>query len=180
MTDTATLTLRAIGGLAEVDGTEWNACAGTANPFVDYAFLSALEDSGSVAPETGWAPRHLLLEDPDGRLIGAVPMYLKNHSQGEFVFDYGWAHAFERAGGNYYPKLQISVPFTPATGPRLLVREGLGFEETAGYLVQGMIEVARQLEVSSLHITYPTKREWSLLGTFGMLQRTGEQFHWQN
>jgi hypothetical protein len=178
--DTPTLTLRAIGSLSEVDEAEWNACAGTTNPFVDYAFLSALEDSGSVTPETGWAPRHLLLEDPDDRLIGAVPMYMKNHSQGEYVFDYGWAHAFERAGGDYYPKLQISVPFTPATGPRLLVREDRPFEETAKYLVQGMIEVARRLEVSSLHITYPTEREWSLLGDFGMLQRTGEQFHWQN
>ena len=176
----ATLTLRVAGGLKEVDATEWDACAGAADPFVRHAFLSALEDSGSATARAGWAPHHMLLQDHGGALLGAVPMYLKNHSQGEFVFDYGWAHAFEQAGGDYYPKLQVSVPFTPVTGSRLLVRPDQPFEATAATLLAGAVEIARRIKVSSLHITFPTEAEWKIMGEAGLLQRTGEQFHWRN
>ncbi len=176
----ATLTLRVAGGLQDVDPAEWDACAGAGNPFVSHAFLSALEDSGSATARAGWAPHHMLLQDPNGALLGAVPMYLKNHSQGEYVFDYGWAHAFENAGGDYYPKLQISVPFTPVTGPRLLVRPDQPFEATAATLLAGAVEIARRIKVSSLHITFPMEREWKIMGEAGLLRRSGEQFHWQN
>ncbi|MCG8692708.1 MAG: GNAT family N-acetyltransferase [Minwuiales bacterium] len=174
------LTIRVADSLSGVDPAAWDACAGDGNPFVSYAFLSALEDSGSATQHTGWAAQHVLLEDAGGSLLGVVPMYLKNHSQGEYVFDYGWAHAFERAGGEYYPKLQISVPFTPATGPRLLVRGDQPRQKVGEYLLAGCMEVARRYEVSSLHITFPTESEWNLMGEMGMLQRTGEQFHWVN
>ena len=176
----AALTLKVVGSLAEVDPAEWDACAGADDPFVGHAFLWALEESGSATARAGWAPHHVLLESAAGRLLGAVPMYLKNHSQGEYVFDYGWAHAFEQAGGDYYPKLQVSVPFTPVTGPRLLVRPDQPFEDTATTLLAGCVEVARRSKVSSLHITFPTKREWQLMGDAGLLRRTGEQFHWLN
>ena len=174
------LTIRVADSLSGVDPAAWDACAGDGNPFVSYAFLSALEDSGSATQHTGWAAQHVLLEDAGGSLLGVVPMYLKNHSQGEYVFDYGWAHAFERAGGEYYPKLQISVPFTPATGPRLLVRGDQPRQKVGEYLLAGCMEVARRYKVSSLHITFPTESEWNLMGEMGMLQRTGEQFHWVN
>ena len=109
------VTLKILTRLAEVDAAAWDACAGPDNPFVCHAFLNALEESGSAVEDEGWGPQHLVLEDDAGRIIGAVPVYLKSHSQGEYVFDHSWAHAYERAGGEYYPKLQSSVPFTPAT-----------------------------------------------------------------
>ena len=174
------LTVRAVNGMEQVDAAAWDALAGDGHPFTAHAFLSALEDSGSATMRTGWAPHHLLMEDAAGNLLGAMAMYAKDHSQGEYVFDYGWANAYERAGGRYYPKLQASVPFTPVTGPRLLVRPGANRDELAGYLLAGSVEVARRLNVSSMHITFPTEREWELMGESGLLQRTGEQFHWLN
>jgi predicted N-acyltransferase len=166
--------------IADVGETLWDACAGTEDPFTSYAFLQALEESGCAVPETGWAPHHLVIEAPDQGVTGAVPMYLKNHSYGEYVFDHAWAHAYERAGGHYYPKLQVAVPFTPATGRRFLTPPGPNREKTIRHLLSGCIQVAQQMEVSSLHFTFPTEEEWNLLGEAGLLQRTGEQFHWRN
>jgi len=140
----------------------------------------ALEESGSATARTGWSPHHLVLEEPDGSLAGVVPMYLKNHSRGEYVFDHGWADAFERAGGHYYPKLQVSVPFTPATGRRILARPGLFQEQTEDQLIAGIVELTRQLEVSSVHLTFLSQAQWQRLGDVGFLQRTDQQFHWLN
>ncbi len=173
------LTVRIVEQLAQVPAAQWDSCAGTDNPFVSHAFLQALEESGSVTSETGWLPQHLLLEDDGGKLLGAVPMYLKNHSYGEYVFDHGWASSYEHAGGRYYPKLQAAVPFTPATGPRLLIHPAAG-PAAADDLIAAMVEVAQRRNVSSLHDTFPRRTEWEKLGQGGFLQRLGRQFHWEN
>ena len=131
------LTARVVDRLDKIPAAAWDACAGTDNPFISHAFLNALEISGSVGRGTGWLPQHIVLEDDAGELLGAVPLYVKGHSQGEYVFDHGWADAFHRAGGRYYPKLQASVPFTPATGPRLLVRVGEDTAHVQRLLAQG-------------------------------------------
>jgi uncharacterized protein len=171
--------VRVVERLAEIPAAKWDACAGTDNPFLSHAFLEALEASGSATARTGWLPQHLLLEDEAGRLLGAVPLYLKSHSYGEYVFDHGWASALERAGGRYYPKLQCCVPFTPATGPRLLLHPEAG-EDAADTLIAALVEVARRRKVSSLHVTFPREVEWERLGKAGFLQRVGRQFHWEN
>jgi hypothetical protein len=172
------LSVRVVEKLADVPAAQWDACAGPENPFLSHAFLEALEASGSATARTGWLPQHLLLED-GARLLGAVPLYLKSHSYGEYVFDHGWAAALERAGGRYYPKLQACVPFTPATGPRLLLHPEAG-RDCAGLMVAALVEVARRHKVSSLHVTFPTEAECELLGTAGFLPRIGRQFHWEN
>jgi predicted N-acyltransferase len=172
--------IKVVGSMAAIDREGWDACAGLDNPFVSYAFLEALEESGSATAKTGWTPYHLVIEDNDGRLIGAAPMYVKSHSQGEYIFDHAWAHAYEQAGGAYYPKLLIAVPFTPATGPRLLVRPGEDSIQVESNLLAGALEAARQTKVSSLNINFPTEGEWHRLGEAGFLRRTGEQFHWLN
>ncbi|MEQ8805338.1 MAG: GNAT family N-acetyltransferase [Rhodospirillales bacterium] len=169
--------------LTEVSPEAWDACAGTDNPFVRHAFLSALEDSGSATEESGWFGQHLVIEDPAGGIAACAPLYLKNHSYGEYVFDWGWADAYERAGGRYYPKLQCAVPFTPVTGPRLLVNEALPDgqrREMRAALIAGMAQLAQNLGVSSLHVTFPTEDEWNTFGDAGYLQRIGQQFHWEN
>ena len=178
-------TIRMIDRISSVPGEAWDACANPGgecadNPFLAHAFLSALEESGSASAKTGWAPRHLLLEDSFGALMGAVPMYLKSHSYGEYVFDHSWAHAFERAGGDYYPKLQVSVPFTPATGRRLLVRPGSDAAQRQAALANAAIKIAQSAGVSSLHFTFLPKAESELLGRAGFLLRTDQQFHWTN
>jgi uncharacterized protein len=142
-------------------------------------FLNALEESGSASARSGWAPQHLTFADSGGRLIGAVPMYLKSHSYGEYVFDWGWADAYERSGGRYYPKLLCAVPFTPVPGPRLLVRPDAP-AETRGHLVLGMVELARQRKLSSLHVNFPEGADFEAFGEAGFLQRIGQQFHWSN
>ena len=148
------------------------------NPFISHEFLYALEKSGSVGKGTGWMPAHLLVEEA-GRLAAAAPCYLKSHSQGEYVFDHGWADAFERAGGAYYPKLQVAVPFSPVPGRRLLV--GAQAAPTVRpALVAGLGALCRQVEASSVHVTFPTRPDWEALGEGGYLQRTGQQFHWLN
>lgn len=171
-------------GLGAVDPAQWDACANPPgepyNPFLSHAFLHALEESGSATRRTGWMPYHLLFEDAAGDLAGCMPMYLKSHSRGEYVFDHGWADAFERAGGSYYPKLQVSVPFTPATGPRLLTKPGPGRDAAEDQLLAGALEVARRTGVSSLHFTFLPERQWTKLGSHGLLQRTDQQFHWEN
>jgi predicted N-acyltransferase len=173
------IAVRVVSRIAELPAAEWDLCAG-ANPFVSHAFLSALEESGSATRETGWLPQHLVVAGRDGRLMGAAPLYLKSHSYGEYVFDWGWADAYERAGGSYYPKLQACVPFTPVTGPRLLLHPASERPAVARALVAGMLELARQTQVSSLHVTFPTEAEWRDLGEAGFLRRTGLQYHWEN
>jgi predicted N-acyltransferase len=172
--------LRVVSRIDEVAAADWDACALPDNPFVSHAFLKALEDSGSARAETGWLPQHLLLQDRGGTLLGCLPCYLKSHSQGEYVFDHGWADAHMHAGGRYYPKLQVSVPFTPVTGKRLLVRPGPEQTEREALLLQAARQVTDRLGVSSLHITFLTRDEWQLAGELGFLQRTDQQFHWRN
>jgi uncharacterized protein len=150
------------------------------NPFICYDFLHALEASESVGARTGWQVQHLAAQREGGQLIGAVPCYLKSHSRGEYVFDRGWAEAYERVGGSYYPKLQVSVPFTPATGRRLLVRESVDAEMVRRGLIAALLELRERRRSSSVHLTFLTKPEWRLLAAQGFLQRTDQQFHWEN
>jgi predicted N-acyltransferase len=204
------LRIRIAQSLAEVPAAEWNTCAASAgtnpikatheikltpednsspelftrghvsNPFVSHEFLSSLEDSGCVGGRTGWQPRHLLAEDVGGTLLGAAPCYVKTHSRGEYVFDHGWAEAFERAGGDYYPKLQVAVPFTPVTGPRLLARPGPRADAVRSGLANALVELTSSNELSSAHVTFLTEPEWRALGARNFLQRTDQQFHWEN
>jgi len=175
------LEIRVLGGIDQVSAAAWDRCAGDANPFLSHAFLLALEESGSVSARTGWQPQHLILQDRAGAVLGAVPLYLKSHSYGEYVFDHGWAHAYERAGGDYYPKLQSSVPFTPATGPRLLIApEAEDRAMTAAALIDGMEQLTDRLGISSCHVTFPEPEDFDCLGRAGWLQRIGVQFHWHN
>ena len=179
MTDAmAELSLTLHRGMAEIPAADWDACAGGTNPFVSHAFLLALEESGSATARTGWLPQHAVLREPCGRAVACAPCYAKSHSQGEYVFDYGWADAFDRAGGSYYPKLQVCAPFSPVPGPRLLARDGSGVPPTA--LAQGLAQACAQLGVSSVHVTFCEEAEWEALGGAGWLQRLGTQFHWHN
>lgn len=150
------------------------------NPFVSYDFLEILEESGCATARSGWQGNHLRLEDGSGRLLGAVPCYVKSHSQGEYVFDHGWADAFERAGGEYYPKLQASVPFTPATGPRLLVDRDLDPAAVKPVLAEALKQVTQQLGVSSAHVTFAQDDDMAALEGAGFLSRTDQQFHFFN
>jgi predicted N-acyltransferase len=173
------VTVKVMPGIGAIDAAAWDACAGEENPFLSHAFLKALEDSGSCRAATGWQPQHLALEAPDGSVMGTVPLYLKNHSYGEYVFDHAWANAYERAGGSYYPKLQAAVPFTPVTGPRLLLRPNAP-DGAAQALVAAMEQLALRHQVSSVHVTFPTETDWKTLGDAGWLQRVGQQYHWEN
>lgn len=184
--DQTQIEIEAVTGLAEVPPEAWDACAcpeaadggAPLDPFTTYRFLSALEDSGSVGPGTGWQPRHLVAR-ADGQVIACAPMYVKSHSQGEYIFDHSWAHAYERAGGRYYPKLQIAVPFTPATGRRFLVRpgyEGIGLSA----LVQGAVQIAADNEISTLHVTFCTEAEAAAGAEMGLMTRRSQQFHWED
>ena len=179
--------VRVASRIADVPADQWDACAAgdsglTAppNPFVSHAFLKALEESGSATRETGWLPQHLLYEDNEGRLMGCMPCYLKGHSQGEYVFDHRWAEAYMRAGGDYYPKLQAAVPFSPVPGPRLLVRDCDARVERQALLLEAGRTLTNRLGVSSLHITFMARDEWQLAGELGYLQRKDQQFHWHN
>lgn len=187
--------IRTVAGLAGVDAAAWDACANPLparhNPFVSYAFLRALEDSGCVGTGTGWTPMHVLLEDADSTVLAAAPCYVKSHSQGEYVFDYAWADAYMRAGGRYYPKLQVAAPFTPVPGPRLLVRpspivtagsctDAVGPPDIEALLAGGLAEIADRTGVSSLHVTFLAKEPAERLQAQGYLLRTGQQFHWPN
>src|SRR6266480_3170190 len=163
-------------------GAPLGSCAGSVssyNPFVSHAFFSALEASGSACARTGWGPRHLVAR-LDGAIVGIVPCYLKSHSQGEYVFDRGWADAYERAGGRYYPKLQVSVPFTPVTGRRLLAMPGAESHAVQHALAAGLVELCRLRDASSVHVTFATEAEWSLLGRHSFLRRNDQQYHWFN
>ena len=201
------LTLRVENSIANIKPDAWDACANPTiseiadhsatpkcsaangrgsslgagyNPFISHAFLSCLETSDSVRARAGWQPMHLIASDRAQNIVGAVPCYAKSHSRGEYVFDHGWAEAYERAGGSYYPKLQVSVPFTPATGRRLLVRSGVLAEAVRATLADALIDICRRSNASSVHVTFPTETEWDLLGSRGYLKRTHQQFHWEN
>ncbi len=163
-------------GVAAVEAAAWDALAGGGNPFVGHAFLSLLEESGSVGPGTGWQPAPLLVADGAGALVAAAPAYLKTHSQGEYVFDHGWADAWARAGGAYYPKLQIAVPFTPVPGPRLLAAG----DEDARLLIRAAEAVVRQNELSSAHATFVAPEQMPLFEAAGWLVRRDVQFHFAN
>ena len=170
------LSLEVYPKIAEIGQAAWDGCASCDNPFISYGFLSALEDSGSVGKRTGWHPRYAVLRDADGTIVAIAPAYAKTNSYGEYVFDHGWAHAYERAGGAYYPKLQVAVPFSPVPGPRILCRPGLPPATMAAALEQ----LAETLDCSSVHVTFCTETEWKALGSAGWLQRLGMQFHWEN
>lgn len=152
----------------------------TFNPFISHAFLLVLEQSGCAVAQTGWLGQHLVLEDPKGRMVGAAPCYLKNHSQGEYVFDHGWADAFERAGGNYYPKLQVCVPFTPATGRRLFIDAALDHAAGRRALAAGLTQLCAKRGASSAHLTFLPEADARALTDLGYLLRTDQQFRWRN
>lgn len=184
-----TLQVKVARGLKAVPAAAWDACGiGGANasgdedpfnPFVSHAFLSALEDSGCVGSKSGWAPLHLLVEDEAGALLGAAPCYLKSHSMGEYVFDHAWADAYARAGGHYYPKLQVSVPFTPVNGPRLLAaRDADGV--VRAHLIAGLRTLRDQTGASSIHATFLQEADLSALTGEGFMRRDDQQFHWFN
>jgi predicted N-acyltransferase len=202
------ITLEAVPSVSDIPAAEWDACANpkpdledlenldtlaspgalgdwcpasksTYNPFVSHAFFAAAEASGSACARTGWGPRHLLAR-LDGKIAGIVPCYLKSHSQGEYVFDRGWADAYERAGGRYYPKLQAAVPFTPAAGPRLLIRGDVDRERIGTALASGLMALCNATNASSVHVTFAPEAEAKFLGARGFLLRNDQQFHWHN
>jgi uncharacterized protein len=173
------ITIEVLSSIHDVRAEEWDACAGADDPFTCHVFLAALEDSGSVCAETGWLPRHLAVTRADGALVGCMPLYLKSHSYGEYVFDWGWADAYQRAGGRYYPKLQGAVPFTPVTGRRLLLHPDAP-AGTFRVLATAAVRIAERLGVSSLHITFATEPEIAALEPHGFLVRLGHQYHWEN
>jgi predicted N-acyltransferase len=200
------ITLEAVPSVSNIAAADWDACANPRrdpasldgldtllsseapgsscskpayNPFVSHAFFSAMEASGSATARTGWGPRHLIAK-VGGAVAGIVPCYLKSHSQGEYVFDRGWADAYERAGGRYYPKLQASVPFTPATGPRLLIRGGVDQDAIGTALASGLVALCGVSKASSAHVTFAREAEAKFLAGHGFLQRTDQQFHWHN
>jgi len=185
----ATLSARVVDCIERIPAGEWDACAagdsgsgasGPENPFVCHAFLNALEQSGSVGRKAGWLPQHLVIEDAAGTVLAAAPLYVKSHSQGEYVFDHGWAEAYDRAGGRYYPKLQVAAPFTPVPGPRLLVRPGCHEREARAALISALISAIENSGMSSLHVTFATRTESDLLEQVGFLTRIGVQYHWIN
>jgi len=191
-------TLRAASSFAQIDAVSWDACANPAvlpsgaasgenpcaddpfNPFVSHAFLNALEQSKSATARAGWSPCPLLVENPKGELVACAPAYLKAHSMGEYVFDHAFADAYERAGGRYYPKLQVSVPFTPVTGRRLLVRNGAERESARATLIGGLAALMGQTGASSTHVTFANEADWNALAERGFLKRLDRQFHWLN
>jgi len=171
--------LKAVTSAQSIKREDWDRLANPQgaefNPLVSHDFFRCVEESGCAVAKTGWMPRHLVMEQ-DGQITGIVPCYRKRHSQGEYVFDYGWADAYERAGGRYYPKMQVSVPFSPVTGPRLFAAT----EEQRRDLASGLIALCTQEEASSVHITFLPEKDWAALGGPLWLQRTDIQFHWMN
>ncbi len=178
----ADLSFRVVERIEDIDATAWDSCASDGNPFVRHAFLLALERSGSVGEKTGWLVNHLLLHDAAGKLVGAVPLYLKTHSQGEYVFDQGWAEAYIRAGGRYYPKIQVAIPFTPVPGPRLLVNAESAIDRALlrSTLARGIIDLAEAYGVSSAHVTFADSADCASLQEQGFMLRSGLQYHWHN
>src|SRR6516162_7268133 len=180
MNDTdGAISVKVHAAIADIPAAAWDACAGDGNPSVCHAFLEALEQSGSTTSRTGWMPQHLSVAGPDGAIAGIVPLYAKTHSYGEYIFDYGWADAYERAGGRYYPKLLSAAPFTPVPGPRLMLRARAP-PEIRTHLIAGMIELAKRRRISSVHVNFPEQADMDALAEAGFLQRLGQQFHWVN
>ena len=182
--DRDTVRITVLSTIADIAAADWDACANPSdlpfNPFISHDFLWALEASGAAVRKTGWAPQHLVATTADGAVIGVSPCYLKSHSRGEFVFDAGWAEAYERAGGHYYPKLQVSVPFTPAAGRRLLATPGANESKALAALAQGLVELTALHQASSAHVTFMPQEQWNFLARRGFLPRTDQQFHWEN
>jgi len=175
------IAVKTVSSILDIEAEAWDACAGPANPFVSHAFLKALEDSRSVGADAGWLPQHLIIEAPNGGLAACAPLYVKSHSYGEYVFDWAWADAFHRAGGRYYPKLLCAAPFTPATGPRLLINPATQEPEILKKALAGaMVQLGEQLGASSVHLNFLEKNNWEALGGMGFLLRTGHQYHWEN
>ncbi len=178
------MTVRALRSIHEVSATDWNALELHGQPFLRHEFLAALEDTGCACIETGWTPQHLLLTNTAGQLLGAIPLYLKSHSFGEFVFDFSWAQSFERAfeplGQHYYPKLCSAVPFTPATGPRLLIARDTPADDVRRQLLCALQDLCAELQVSSAHVLFPDAADYRTLQEQGWLPRTSCQFHWFN
>ncbi|MFK7903245.1 MAG: GNAT family N-acetyltransferase [Nitratireductor sp.] len=195
MVEENTYHIKILSSLSEIDPQTWDSLAASQapvsthtsrynfeveNPFLTHAFLYALEESGSACQETGWLAQHLVLESTSGEVLAAMPCYLKNHSQGEYVFDHNWADALHRAGGHYYPKLQCSIPFTPATTPKILNGGHANKDTHASALFSGLKQLTHKIGASSAHITFMPKDEWRMAEDIGLLQREDRQFHWQN
>ncbi|WP_439816370.1 GNAT family N-acetyltransferase [Zavarzinia sp. CC-PAN008] len=176
----AAVSVSVASSLGEVAAADWDACAGGDNPFVSHAFLSALEDSGSATTRTGWQPIHLVARDAGERVVGVMPLYAKSHSYGEYVFDHSWAAAYERAGGRYYPKGLCAVPFTPATGPRLLAHPAADGPRVRRELAQAATTIMRQNGIASLNVNFVEEAQAAELEGLGFLHRTDTQFHWEN
>ncbi|KAK1262968.1 hypothetical protein QJS04_geneDACA016274 [Acorus gramineus] len=180
------VTVSVVSSILDVPPKDWDECAVDAsglqnfNPFLSHAFLSSLEESGCLVKETGWLPQHVIAQDEYKNIIGAVPLYLKSHSYGEFVFDHAWADAYYRYGSRYYPKFQCCVPFTPVTGQRILLRNTWFRDEVFDILLSALKDLTVKLQVSSLHVTFPSETEWNKMKTCGFLQRIGMQYHWKN
>jgi uncharacterized protein len=172
------LKLRVVSSVLDIQPATWNACANPSgyNPFVSHEFFAGLEQSGSATAKTGWAGQHLVYENDTGTIEGIAPCYLKSHSQGEYVFDHGWADAFHQAGGRYYPKLQTAVPFTPVTGPRLLSAN----PEVRKQLARGLVSLCAEIKASSVHITFLPEDDWIVADNTHWLKRQDIQFHWHN
>ncbi len=174
------LTAEVVDATSKIDAAAWNALVAAtdshANPFLDHAFFLALEESGSATRRTGWTPRHVLLKR-EGAIVGLLPMFEKTHSQGEYVFDHGWANAFEQAGGRYYPKLQCAVPFTPVTAPKLLTTGEAGLDRT---LLTAASNYAEGRDISSVHATFVSEVEAQVAEAAGWLRRADTQYHWHN
>lgn len=189
METTSCFKTRIVSSVSEIPATVWNACAFEISdpttpfcpdPFISHGFFQALETSGSASIESGWAPQHIVLEDHQNNIVGIVPMYLKSHSYGEYVFDWAWADAFERAGGAYYPKLQGAVPFTPVSGRRLLVHKRAQSSKTLEALINASQELSALHNASSVHLTFPVHQQAQLFKDHGFLARSDRQFHWEN
>jgi len=176
---TSLMQVEILDGLARVDAAAWNLLVGDASPFLEWGWLASLEESGCVAPASGWLPQHLVVAD-GGQWVGACPLYLKGHSDGEFVFDHGWAEAAERGGIAYYPKLLVAVPFTPATGARFLVHPDADRAAVASTLAAALTALCRRHELSSVHVNFCLPEEAALLSTLGFERRVGFQFQWHN
>ena len=169
-----------VQSLAEVASAEWDVLAGDDDPFVEHAFLEALEWSGTVGSDSGWTPLHLLARDAAGRLVGALPLYAKDHSYGEYIFDWAWASAAQRMGARYYPKLVSMVPVTPTTGRRFLTAPNAPRADVIRALAEGVLSLARELRVSSVHLNFLEAEESALVAELGFLPRVTHQFHWEN
>src|SRR5881394_147329 len=176
--------VKACRRISEIGREAWDACATNpaydGNPFIRYDFLHALEETGCAVERTGWGPQHLAVEDAQGRVAAVMPLYLKSHSQGEYIFDHAWADAYERAGGRYYPKLLSAAPFVPATGARLLVRPDVDPEPARAALLGAGLTLCERYGASGLNINFLTEPEWRWTGDHGLGRREGQQYHWEN